>query len=116
MALRIDPAGFLRLSWVLGARIDEDLAEQAMAAVNARCAGQRRPLMVDMTATAALTRGARQVFARRCDASRIALVGRSAVDRVIANFALGVSAVPVPTRFFTSAAAATTWLLDDDRP
>jgi len=32
---------------------------------------------------------------------------------VIANFALGVSAVPVPTRFFTSRAAAEEWLLRD---
>lgn len=115
MSLRINPGGLLRLSWAPGLRIDADLAQQAMDAVNAMCAGQERPLMVDMTATAALSRGARQVFARRSAASRIALVGRSAVDRVSANFALGVSAVPVPTRFFTSAEAATTWLLDVDR-
>jgi hypothetical protein len=31
---------------------------------------------------------------------------------VIANFALGVSAVPVPTRFFTSEPAALAWLRD----
>jgi len=65
---------------------------------------------VSMTGTAELSRDARVVFTRRCSASRIALVGRSAVDRVIANFALGVSSVPVPTRFFTSEPAAVGWL------
>ncbi len=36
--------------------------------------------------------------------------GRSAVSRVVANFALGAS--PMPTRYFTSEAAAIAWLLD----
>ena len=52
------------------------------------------------------------MFTRPCSASRIALLGASAVDRVIANFALGVSSVPVPTKFFTSADAALAWLAD----
>ena len=70
--------------------------------------------MVDMSGTATLSRDARKVFTRRCSASRIALLGRSSVDRVIANFALGVNTTPVPTKFFTSTDAATTWLVDDD--
>lgn len=114
MAVRVDPLGFLRLTWVPGLRIDGPLADAAMALIDEMNAGRERPLLVDMAGTAQLTREARMAFARKCSASRIALVGRSEVDRVIANFALGVSGVPVPTRFFTSEAAAVTWLCGVD--
>jgi hypothetical protein len=59
-----------------------------------------------------VTRPARAVFAEPSAASIIALLGGSAVDRVIANFILGVSTVPVPTRFFTVEAEALAWLRD----
>ncbi len=95
-----------------GLQIGKELARDAMRAVDELNDGRERPLFVDMTGTAVLTRDARQTFAVRCSASRIALVGRSAVDRVIANFALGVSSVPVPTNFFTSESAAMDWLRD----
>jgi phosphoglucomutase len=72
-------------------------------------------MLVDMTATGELTRAARVVFAQKSAASAIALLGKSAVDRVIANFALGVSPVPVPTRFFTSESVALTWLREVSR-
>lgn len=115
--LRVDDAGLVRLTWSTGQRIDTELAERAMELVDRLNAPQERPLLVDMSGTAQLTREARMVFARRCSASRIALVGRSEVDRVIANFALGVARLPVPTRFFTSEAAALVWLgrVDADR-
>jgi hypothetical protein len=112
MAVHVDPLGIVRLRWERGLRITGELARAAMALVDATNAGRERPLLVDMTGTAALTREARMTFGRRCSASRIALLGRSPVDRVIANFALGVSAVPVPTKFFTSEALATAWLTD----
>lgn len=113
LAVRVDPGGFVRLTWDRNLRISGELARAAMALVDATNAGRERPLLVDMTGTATLTREARITFTCRCSASRIALLGRSPVDRVIANFALGVSAVPVPTRFFTSEARATAWLRDD---
>ncbi len=111
-SVAIDLRGFVRLSWDQDLRITGDMARVAMALVDAANAGRERPLLVDMTGTAALTRDARMTFSRRCSASRIALLGSSPVDRVIANFALGVSAVPVPTRFFTSELLAVAWLTD----
>jgi hypothetical protein len=110
MAVKVDARGVVRLTWQRGLRITEELAQEAMALVDVTNADRERPLLVVMTGTAELTRGARMTFSRRCSASRIALLGSSPVDRVIANFALGVSAVPVPTRFFTSEARATAWL------
>ena len=56
------------------------------------------------------------MFGEPSAASRIALLGRSPVDRVIANFTLGVSRVPCPTRFFTDRDRAVAFLregLDD---
>jgi len=114
MVVGVDPLGIVRLSWAQGLRITEQLAQDAMALVDETNADRKRPLLVDMTGTATLTRDARMAFARRCSASRIALLGRSPVDRVIANFAMGTSSVPVPTRFFTSQLAAVAWLRDGD--
>jgi hypothetical protein len=67
-------------------------------------------MLVDMATTADVTRAARAVFGRPCQASRIALLGASPVDRVLANFFLGINTVPCPTKFFTSEPAALTWL------
>lgn len=112
MSFAMDDAGFARLSWAPGLRIDGDMARDAVRGLAAVCDGKRLPMLVDMTGTAVLTRAARVVFAEKSSASRIALLGKSAVDRVIANFALGVSKVPVPTRFFTSEPQAVAWLID----
>jgi hypothetical protein len=114
MEVRLDPLGIVRLTWSPGLQITDTLARRAMELVDLTNTDRERALLVDMTGTAALTRGARMTFTRRCSASRIALLGRSPVDRVIANFALGVSSTPVPTRFFTSELAAVAWLRDGD--
>lgn len=114
MAVRVEATGIVRLTWAQGLQITEHLARDAMALVDEINADVERPLLVDMTGTATLTRPARVTFTRKCSAVRIALLGRSPVDRVIANFALGVSAVPVPTRFFTSEPSAVAWLCDGD--
>jgi hypothetical protein len=114
ISLRVDPDGIVRLSWAEGLRITGPLARDAVGMVDELNAGSERPLLVDMTGTATLTREARMAFTEKCSASMIALLGRSAVDGVIANFALGVSAPPVPTRFFTSDPAALAWLRHGD--
>jgi len=81
-----------------------------MDRVNEMCAGRPTPLLIDMATTESVSRAARAVFAKRCDASAIALLGSSAVDRVLANFFLGVNSAPVPTRFFTNSDEAVRWL------
>jgi hypothetical protein len=45
-------------------------------------------------------------------ASRIALLGSSPVDRIIANFTIERQTLPCPTRFFTSRDEALGWLID----
>jgi hypothetical protein len=114
ISVRVDSDGIVRLTWAEGLRISGALAREAMAMVDELNAGQRRPLLVDMTGTATLTREARMAFVDECSASRIALLGRSAVDSVLANFGISVSSPPVPSRFFTSDPAAVAWLCHGD--
>jgi hypothetical protein len=108
--LVLDDGGILRLTWARGASITEADAEAAMAKVNALSGTSHHPMLVDMATTADVSRGARAVFGRPCQASRIALLGSSPVDRVLANFFLGIHKVPCPTKFFTSEPDALAWL------
>jgi hypothetical protein len=109
-SLTIDDEGFLRLLWPVGAKITGPSAKGAFDEVNRICGGTRRPMLVDMATTKSVAREARAVFGQPCAASRIALLGKSPVDRVIANFTLGVSEVPCPTRFFTDREKAMAFL------
>ncbi len=111
--LNLDEGGILQLRWPRGASISEADAQNAMDRVNDMCGSTRRPMLVDMATTEKVSRGARAVFGRPCQASRIALLGSSPVDKVMANFALGVSRLPCPTRFFTSRTEAMAWLARD---
>lgn len=67
-------------------------------------------MLVDMATVASVSREARSIWSIPCGASRIALLGTSPVDRVLANFFLGVHIPPCPTRFFTSRSEALDWL------
>jgi hypothetical protein len=82
-----------------------------MHMVNELCAQTERPLLVDMATTATVSRGARAVFARACQASQVALLGASPVDKVVANFVLAMNRTGRPKRFFTSRTEAMAWLL-----
>ena len=106
------PDGVLHLQWNEKVVIDGPDAKDAMAAVNEICEGASHPMLVDMATTKSVTREGRDVFYIPCAASRIALLGSSPVDRVIANFFLGVHTPPCPTRFFTNRAEAMAWLGD----
>jgi hypothetical protein len=112
--IRADMDGTVRLSWVPGVHITGVLAVAAMSAVDEFNGDRGRPLLVDMSGVAALAREARTVFTRPCSATRIAILGVSSVDRVIATFGLRLSNPPTPARFFTSEPDALTWLRDGD--
>jgi hypothetical protein len=114
--LVLESGGLLRLTWARGASITEADAEAAMAKVNALSGRSRPPMLVDMATTSDVSRGARAVWGRPCQASRIALLGTSPVDRVLANFFLGIHKVPCPTKFFTSEPDALAWLNASQAP
>lgn len=98
------------LSWNRQARIGVEDAQAAMAAVNTVAGDREYPMLVDMATTQEVTRQARSVFSIPCAANRIALLGSSPVDRVIANFFLSLHVPPCPTRFFTSRDESVDWL------
>lgn len=110
MAVRVDEQGVVRLRWASGVRITADLATAAMALVDGVNDGRCRPLLVEMAGAAGVTREARTTFAQPCTVRRLALLGRSPVDRVHANSTLGASRPQMPTRFFTSEEDALNWL------
>jgi len=84
-SLTINDEGLLILVWPGGVKITGPSARRAFEEVNRICAGARRPMLVDMATTKSAAREARAVFGEPSVASRIALLGRSPVDRVIAN-------------------------------
>ncbi|HCB57390.1 MAG TPA: STAS/SEC14 domain-containing protein [Arthrobacter bacterium] len=108
--------GVIHLIWTPNVRIEVVDAQAAMAMVNEVCNGVEYPMLVDMADTETVSRAARAVWAIPCAASRIALLGSSPVDRVIANFFLGIHTPPCPTQFFTSRSEAMSWLLGDTAP
>jgi hypothetical protein len=106
--LRAD--GIIHLIWEPRVRIEIEDAQAAMAAVNRMAGDSNYPMLVDMATTENVSREARGVFSIPCAANRIALLGASPVDRIIANFFLGVHIPPCPTRFFTSRDESMKWL------
>jgi hypothetical protein len=112
--LSVEESGLVRLTWVAGTRITDLLARESMDAVDELNGGRVRPLLVEMRG-AGINREARLMFTREVSASRVALLGGTPVDRVVANFALSVSRMAMPIRFFSSEADAVAWL-SGDRP
>jgi hypothetical protein len=102
--------GVVVLRWSPGIEITGEAAAAAMAAVDKLNGDHKRPLLVDMTGTSRLARPARVAFQAECQVSRMAIVGRSPVDKVIAHFGMRVSAITMPSRYFTSIPSALAWL------
>ena len=98
------------LRWTPGVTIEGRDAAAAVTAVRTLSKGSRYPLLVEMAGTAWVTAEARRLFAASNVAPRIALLGESPVDRVMATFFLGRVRSPCPARFFTSSEEAMHWL------
>lgn len=108
--VELGPDGIIHLIWEPRVRIEVQDAQAAMAAVNRIAGDGNYPMLVDMATTENVSIQARSVFSIPCAANRIALLGASPVDRIIANFFLGVHVPPCPTRFFTSRTESMKWL------
>jgi hypothetical protein len=109
--VELNAEGVLHLVWKQGTVLEADDVHAAMAKVNEVADGAEYPMLIDITNTQAVTRQAKSAFSVRCAASRIALLGSSPVNRVIANFAMSRRTLPCPTRFFASRNEAMDWLL-----
>ncbi|MGO4249528.1 STAS/SEC14 domain-containing protein [Paenarthrobacter sp. RAF54_2] len=109
--VELDAQGILYLVWQPGTVLEADDVHAAMAKVNELAAGAEYPMLIDIANTQAVTLQAKSVFSVKCAASRIALLGSSPLNRVIANFAMARRNLPCPTRYFTSRDDAMSWLL-----
>ncbi len=115
--IELGAEGIIQLVWKPGIVLEAEDVYAAMARVNEVAGKGEYPMLVDMEGTRAVTRRAKSVFTIPCAASRIALLGSSPVDRVIANYTIGRQRrLPCPTRFFTSRTEATSWLLKSPDP
>lgn len=102
--------GLLYVRWSSGAFVAESDARAVMARASALCQGRPRPMLVTMNGMEGVEHAARNVFAQAWPFTRIALVGTSAVDRVIVDFYVARHSPACPTKFFTTTADARTWL------
>ncbi|MET4622828.1 3-phosphoglycerate kinase [Arthrobacter sp. 2762] len=102
--------GVIHLIWQHECVLEAADIKAAMATINELCAGDSHPMLVDMAHLDTVSHDARAAFSLPCAASRIALVGATPVDRVIATFRAEDS-YPCPTRFFTDRTQALNWLL-----
>jgi len=110
LSLRTD--GIMHLVWSPGSHVSEEDADSAVTTMNQICAGTGggKPLLVDMRNAGVTSSGARDVFAMPHAALRVALLGESPVDEVIARFFTRAHRPARPTRYFTSESEAIIWL------
>jgi hypothetical protein len=92
--------GVLHLVWKRGTVLEAADVHAAMAMVNELADGAEYPMLIDISNIQAVTRQARSVFSVKCAASRIALLGSSPVNRIIANFAMARRTLPCPIQLF----------------
>jgi hypothetical protein len=105
-----ETADVVQVDWAAGAVVDRAAAEASTEAV--RALGQDGALMlVDTRQIKAFDRDARAHFLADQGGSRaMALLVGSAVNRMIANFFMGMHKQAIPVRMFTERDPAIAWL------
>ena len=99
-----------RVDWLPGSEAGVEEARAVTAQVVALGLG-RVPILVDMRDMLKLDRGAREHFTTSGDvASAVALVARSPVTKMMANFFIGMQRGLFPVRVFTDMEPAVDWL------
>jgi hypothetical protein len=109
----LDRQGILRAITKPGANVTLADAEEVIVEISRLAAGVRRPIMINLSATRAITRDARKYLSGPEPAKvecAVALVVTSPLDRAIGNFFLGLNKSQIPTQLFSSEASALAWL------
>ncbi|MBG6216425.1 hypothetical protein IWX75_000869 [Arthrobacter sp. CAN_A6] len=101
----------IRVDWDRGITISDDDARQLIARLAELSPLVCGPMLVNLNGMVSLSRGSLSAFAGNLDISAMALVGHSAVDRLLAGFFIGVHRPPYPTCYFDSEEAGEEWLL-----
>nr|WP_306629566.1 STAS/SEC14 domain-containing protein [Arthrobacter ulcerisalmonis] len=110
MTLDLSRHGYLHVRWRSGAVVTEVEAIALKSRAAELSAGQALPMLVEMASMTWIDRRATEIFAAPWPLVRMALVGVSPVDEVIAAFYAARHTHSCQTRFFTSMDEAVTWL------
>jgi hypothetical protein len=102
---------FLHVRWTPGAVVTETHAEALKSRAAELSSGRTLPMLVEMASMKWIDRSATAIFSAPWPLARMALVGASPVDEVIARFYTSRHNHACPTRFFTSMDDAMTWLM-----
>lgn len=106
--------GVLSLRWSPNAVVNEAYARAVIAGLRDLCEADDYPLLIELTGIGWMGRRAQAVIAGAWPRTRVALLGSTPVDRVLAAFYLAWNTPASPTRFFSSVDEAMSWLSDTD--
>jgi hypothetical protein len=106
--------GIISVDLPRGAAFTDEVAVSTSSRLQVLSGGQPCRVLMRLKGVASISRMARSMLGRQTNASAIALVGESPVDRVIANFVLGAEPSECPVRYFDSEPQALEWLERDN--
>lgn len=102
--------GYLHVRWSPGAVVTEIEAIALKSRAAELSAGRALPMLVEMASMKWIDRRATEIFAAPWPLAKMALVGASPVDKVIADFYALRHTHSCQTRFLTSMEEAVAWL------
>ena len=103
--------GVLHLTWQPGITVECDDASAVLSAIATLGQGNSLPMLIDIEGVTH-SAAARKVLPAPSSVTRIALLGSSPVDEVVARFRFGFMPLPFPVMYFTSSSSAMAWLLE----
>jgi hypothetical protein len=110
VTVKLSSQDVLHVRWRPGAVVTENDAKALKTRAAELSAGRALPMLVEMASMKWIDRTATELFSEPWPLARMALVGTSPVDEVIASFYTSRHNHACPTKFFTSMGEAMTWL------
>jgi hypothetical protein len=102
---------YVRVVWNEKVTVSEQDARDLVQQLEEMNPGRCDPMLVILNSMVSVNAPAQALFADHLNVAALALVGPSAVDRMIAAFFNGVHCPRYPTRYFADPKAALQWLL-----
>ena len=103
--------GCVRVEWNEGITVTEQDALDLVQRLEEVNPGRCDPMLAILNSMVSVEAAGQTVFAEHLNVAALALVGPTAVDRLIAAFFDGVHRPRYPTRYFSDPEAALDWLL-----
>ena len=112
VTIELSREGILHVRWTPGAVVTEAVANALKSRAIELSSGHSLPMLVEMASMKSIDRRATEIFSAPWPLARMALVGTSPVDEVIASFYASRHNHARPTQFFTSMDEAMIWLTE----